>query len=305
MIFFVLCPSYHGATLLSALLNNHSEVLSLGDTNPTLTFDQGCSCGDKVSACAFWDHVRECTGWKADDGLPTLLPSYPYLSRSNTINKAAVTALALAGEKLGKTVWSAGGRPARRFHDTYGNFLRACRTWAPHKAFVDGEKSLLKFMTVASMGFPVKGVIHLTRDPRGYVNSALKYVKGATTEQLAMEWADHHRRIQRLVGMFGKIPSMTLRYEDLSDRPQAVMEEVFAFMGLDSQDVVCAPKDPKKHHMIGNKMLQSFDGTVQQDRIWETVFPTAEQDAVTKRLGNLLDEFGYAEGTSALRRTLR
>jgi hypothetical protein len=209
----------------------------------------------------------------------------------------------LVADKLGQAVWRTAGKPARRFHDTYADFMQACRSWAPHEVFVDGEKSLLKFMSVASMGFPVKGVIHVTRDPRGYVASAQKYVEGATTEQLVMEWADHHRRIQRFVGMFGKVPSMTLRYEDLSDSPQQVMGQVFEFMGLDRQQVVCAPKDPRKHHMIGNKMLQSFDGTVRRDRTWETVLPITEQVAVAKQLGGLLEAFGYADAASTPGRT--
>ena len=42
--FFVLSPSYHGATLLSKLLNAHPEVTALGDTYPSNQFDQICGC---------------------------------------------------------------------------------------------------------------------------------------------------------------------------------------------------------------------------------------------------------------------
>jgi hypothetical protein len=79
--------------------------------------------------------------------------------------------------------------------------------------------------------------------------------------------------------------------------------QVFEFMGLDRQQVVCAPKDPRKHHMIGNKMLQSFDGTVRRDRTWETVLPITEQVAVAKQLGGLLEAFGYADAASTPGRT--
>ena len=33
---FVVCPSFHGATLLALLLNNHSQISALGDMLPWL-----------------------------------------------------------------------------------------------------------------------------------------------------------------------------------------------------------------------------------------------------------------------------
>src|SRR5680860_1773785 len=55
--FFVLSPSYHGATLLAKLINAHPEVTALGDTMPSNRFDQVCGCGTRVSACHFWQAI--------------------------------------------------------------------------------------------------------------------------------------------------------------------------------------------------------------------------------------------------------
>ena len=57
---FVLCPSFHGASLLAILLNNHSKIISLGDTIPTRkTADFSCSCGRLIENCTFWSHIED------------------------------------------------------------------------------------------------------------------------------------------------------------------------------------------------------------------------------------------------------
>lgn len=59
--YFVLSPSYHGATLLAKLLNAHPELTALGDTYPSNAFDQVCGCGEYVSACPFWQGIKKDT----------------------------------------------------------------------------------------------------------------------------------------------------------------------------------------------------------------------------------------------------
>jgi hypothetical protein len=44
-VFFVLAPSYHGATLLAKLVNAHPGVTALGDTMPSNRVDHFCGCG--------------------------------------------------------------------------------------------------------------------------------------------------------------------------------------------------------------------------------------------------------------------
>src|SRR5690606_6947310 len=127
--------------------------------------------------------------------------------------------------------WKLAGKPARDFRGTYEAFLQSCREQAPYDVFVDGEKSILKFMTLASMGLPVGGVIHLYRDPRGYAASCCKYTTPQpSAAQAGLGWARQHKKIDFFTGLFWHIPVFTLRYEDLARRPQAVMDEVYAFM---------------------------------------------------------------------------
>lgn len=75
--YFVLSPSYHGATLLSKLINAHPELTALGDTFPSNAFDQVCGCGERVSKCPFWQAVKSDVGGERYLSNRVMLPQYP------------------------------------------------------------------------------------------------------------------------------------------------------------------------------------------------------------------------------------
>ncbi len=75
--YFVLSPSYHGATLLSKLINAHPELTALGDTYPSNAFDQVCGCGVRVSVCPFWQAVKAEVGADRYPNTRVVLPQYP------------------------------------------------------------------------------------------------------------------------------------------------------------------------------------------------------------------------------------
>jgi hypothetical protein len=227
--------------------------------------------------------------------MPNLLPQYPYITRRKTLNQALDIVLSLAAQRLGKGIWRVAGKPPQQFRRTYGDFLGVCQSWAPHRVFVDGEKSVVKFVVAASMGFPVKGVIHLTRDPRAFMYSARKYLPDWTSQDIVTAWTEQHGRILRFVAEFPDTPSMRLRYEDLAERPEQAMADILDFMGLRQEDVVCAPRNARKHHLIGNDMLRTFDGTVKPDKTWQTAMAAQDRDFVLAHTGALARTFGYGE----------
>jgi hypothetical protein len=143
------------------------------------------------------------------------------------------------------------------------------------------------------MGFPVNGVIHLTRDPRGFLYSARKYLTDWTADEVVKAWIVQHRRIRRYLDVFGAMPVMTLRYEDVAGNPHEAMSRLFAFMGVTQEDVICPPNDPRKHHLIGNRMLQTFTGTVASDTAWRTELSAEDQERTWRQAGDLAAMFGY------------
>jgi len=99
--YFVLAPSFHGATLVSLILSNHKNIVALGDTLPTLSFDQGCGCGKLVSECNFWQSLKQDV---PENGTHHILPEYPRVFRHRHLNLAVLYALNKMNLRLGGSV---------------------------------------------------------------------------------------------------------------------------------------------------------------------------------------------------------
>lgn len=90
MNYFVLCPGFQGATLISLILNNHSQLFALGDTNPTRRYDQRCACGERVSLCNFWQGLRRHADTDRFKSYENMLPIYPKFVPNHKVNQVLV-----------------------------------------------------------------------------------------------------------------------------------------------------------------------------------------------------------------------
>lgn len=302
---FVVCPSFHGATLLALLLNNHSQVSALGDTNPTRKFDQTCACGAKVSVCPFWQTIS--TGLRADrfSHLGTLLPSLPWplahhhlegghvaISKNAAVNRAAGRLAASIGDALIPAIWRRESHTVADYLQVWERFYGLVRELHGTSMVVDGSKSSRK---VALMARPSQGptgikVIHLVRDPRGFVASTLRYEPEASLRTTTWLWSDLHARMEAL----GSAASyLRVRYEDLALEPEEEIGSVFDFLGVDREDVLVPPRFPEKHHSVGNSMLVGFDGTVRLDERWRDALSVSDQSRVLLYAGKVAERYGY------------
>lgn len=297
---FILGPAYHGAGMLSWRLNHHPDVLSLGTANPHRHEEQICSCGQDIKSCLFWSKVSKSIEMKADDPLNTMLPHSPFLSNSHGINTFLNSAIALIANEVSPKCWKMVYESAERFYDIHNKFRTACHEQAQHKVFVDGERSNLKFMVMASMGFPVKGVIHLVRDPRGYANAWKKYYPESPIEKPTLEWAAAHTRIQRLKNFFPKIPFLTMRYEDLIANPIESTTRALTFLkasmivGTDPLDLKSLRIPENKNHSIGLGPQDTEGGlSTPRSENWRESLHPEDEARILKVVGPLFAEFGY------------
>lgn len=291
-IFFVLGPSYHGAPLLSWRLNLHPDVLSLGSANPLRGEDIPVSDGTTLSTSPFWTKMVEAIGSGDEDPIKTLLPHCPYIVHNEKVNRILNGGLSMLANEIGTGVWKAVFESANRFIVMYERFYKAVREWTPHKAVLDAERSNLKFMVLSSMGFPVRGVIHLVRDPRGYVAAWKKYYPESTVETLTLEWAAAHTRIYRLATSFQKMPFLTLRYEDLMEKPEETFHQVVAFMGLPRGEYV-EMTYPGKDNVLGLGEQDRTLAVVPVAGNWRETLTPEEEARILKVAGPLFSEFGY------------
>jgi hypothetical protein len=305
-IVFVVCPSFHGATLLGLLLNNHSEVSALGDTLPYRGAGNLCACGEPVDRCSFWEGVSSGLEASRFASLPTLLPILPWplarrqaeggvvrLSRSTRLNR-------LTGRVAGKLV-DLGAPIAWRLRPTLvSDFTALCRSLYcmvldAHgtSVLIDGSKSWRRAALLAQALQPTADVniVHLVRDPRGFASSCRRHYGGGLRES-AWLWSDLHRRMESLRAL---VPYFLMRYEDLCSTPEMELRRLFDFLQIAPEPVVAAPKYPQKHHLIGNNMLRVFDGRIKLDTRWRTELTTTEQSTVLDCAGEFAERIGYAE----------
>lgn len=293
-IYFILAPSYHGVSALSWKLNSRPEILSLGTGNPPRNEDPVCSCGEPVSSCLFWTEVRKVIDPKPDDPFDTLLPTSPYLTKNKTVNAWINGAISLIANETTTKSWKMVYEQAEMFFKKQELFLGAAQDLASHKIYVDAERSNLKFMTMASMGFPVRGGIHVVRDPRAYAAALKKYYPESTAEKLALEWVAAHTRINRLKDFFPQAPFITIRYEDFMAAPDDTAKKIADFMHLPEiyMDDALGP-DPMKNHMLGLGPQDQTKSPVLDGENWRETLHLEDQERIVRASERLFVEFGY------------
>lgn len=278
-IWSIICPSYHGATLLSLLLGNHSQVAALGDTLPFTTFRQRCGCGERVEECLFWQGLAERIPFR---GREHLFPSRPaLLDRHRMLRVAAWPVLAVAA-RLGMRWRMAPFATAVRILAG----VACAAKGAP--LFVDGFKDITRYLAMRTSGLRVEGAIHLVRDPRAFAASCKRV--GIPAAEAARTWRRAHARIlatRRLAG--GRW--MTLRYEDFARSPDEQLSGVFAAMGVEWEPVL-RPLAVGTH-WIGNKSLRKFSGEVRDEEKWRMELDADEISLVQEIAGTMMHRYGY------------
>jgi hypothetical protein len=303
---FVVCPPYHGATLLALLLNNHSQISALGDMLPLRGVEQICACGRPSSECDFWKTVRNRLDTSSFPDLPTLLPLMPWpllhhqvewstapVSPSPRVNRAAGRLAVRLVDLAAPVAWAMRGRAVRDFVETYVSFYRLVLEEHGTAVFVDGTKNWRKVALLARNLEPSSDVriVHLVRDPRGFAASLRRHGR-TDLREAGWLWADLH---DRMASLREAAEYRLLRYELLCAQPEQEMRELFRFLGVEPKNVVTAPKYPHKHHVLGNQMFRTFSGSVRLDERWRSELSPAEQRTVLGRAGSLADRLGYRD----------
>ena len=276
-IYFILAPSFHGATLLSKLLNAHPEITALGDTLPTNRFDQICGCGTRVSACSYWRAVKadlnnaNAIGNNTNRTLSRrcLLELYPgenggYLGRLAYSDFLSFWATPTTLRRLHS------GHALLQFRNEFDAFVASIhrRTPGAGHVFVDGTKYISRVEALTAAGLPVDGVIHLARDPVDFVCASIRNT-GRGGPLGVMEHALRYRlyhTLARQAASHAKA-SLKLSYEELAENTDIVLGKLFRFLRVDPLTVAqLRPFFSKEWHFMGNSSLFSFDGTIRRRR---------------------------------------
>ena len=149
--------------------------------------------------------------------------SRPRLFASPQLNQAATILAGITAAKLGITV------PFGAFAADFRHLLTVCRKFAEFDIFIDGFKSVSRYCALKAAGFPVRGVIHMVRDPRSFAASSKR--KQVSVTAAAAQWSNMHATIARATRLMGE-RVIEIRYEDLCASPEQQLRACATVDGL-------------------------------------------------------------------------
>jgi hypothetical protein len=290
-----------GTTLLERLLGQLPGISSLGEVvhlwQRDLRDDERCGCGDRFSACGFWQKVgvEAFGGWDNVDP-QRVLDLAALVERTRHIPRLARSSV----------------RPeVVEYADFYGRVYRAAATVSGVGVVVDSSKhSALAYCLRHAPDIDLR-VIHVVRDSRGVAYSWTKRVPRPEADRddqmtryspsrSALLWNAHNVSF----GMLGKlgVPVRRVRYEELLADPAGTIGSLAEFAGLDKPEMsflragadgFVADLGPA-HSAAGNPMRFTI-GTVplRHDEAWRRSLPTRQRRLVGALTAPLLSRYGY------------
>lgn len=301
----------NGATLFCRMLGELPGHIAVGEIGRLwekgLLENVECACGRPFRECPFWTEVgaRAFGGWDTLD-TEEVMRLYEGLTlyRSRLQHPFALPFI------LFPRLWGRYGRDLRAYAELMQRLYRAILDVSGASVIVDAMKIPAHvYMVSRSPGFRTK-VLHLVRDSRGVAYSNSKKVErqgNRPGQQFRVQRPPRKSGIKwtwfnlsyPVLRWFGT-PMMRVRYETLVRRPQEVLTEAAAFLGVpvgpdtlaflhgDEVDL------PAGHIPAGNRMrLLSGTVTLRVDDAWKRELDPRARRIVTAITWPLLGRYGY------------
>ncbi len=293
---------YTGSTLLGFLLNSLPEAVSIGAatglTRRVEIATYQCSCGTRFEDCVFWKRVAARTeelGHPVSVFESNFWNTHVKMSDRRWLNGLLIRSLGsvLLTDARDAVVWRL--RPIRR------NLREAnWSTWAlarailevtGKKVFVDTARDHQRPKYLAQNPNLDLRAIHLIRDPRGNVASIMSHT-GADVAKASRQWRHYNLEADRVRRFLPPRSWMQLHYEDLCADPQATLDRIAAFVGIEPAPI---PRDLQAvdNHIIGNSMRLGAIGEIRQDQRWRERLSGDDLDVIARIAGDTSRRFGY------------
>jgi hypothetical protein len=312
---YIAGSGHSGSTLLSFLVNCHPKVFAIGEAHASRVRrdpeSRVCSCGEALRSCTFFrkqSALFSRAGLDFDPATWTLnyaIDGRPLLSRLLMRSLRNRPLEVLRGWLLGLV--PAYRRMLRGLDEKNRIFVRNALAITKSRVFADTSKDPFRIYHLRRMPFFRLKVIHLIRDPRAVVYSALKRhrERGARDEDfddagLAAKWVRTQSNVERRLRGMGPGERLLVRYEDLCRDPEAELAKIGVFAGVGTVPLPESFRSPE-HHIMGNVMREGRDGvsTVTLDEGWIHSLPVEMQERVMGVAGAVAQRYGYEAAKAA------
>jgi Sulfotransferase domain len=293
---------YTGSTLLGMLLGNHPACASIGAaTGLTARVDLStylCSCGAKFTDCGFWGRIARRT---VELEHPVTIfekdfwNTHVRVSSRRSLNGLVVSSLGNASLDAARdAVIGRVGPVARKISEARlasWSLARAVLEVTGKTMFVDTARDHQRPRYLAGMPLLDVKVIQLVRDPRGNVASIMKHTN-VGVRKAARRWRHYNVEAARVGRRFSEESWMLLRYEELCNEPQATLDRVARFIGVEPVPMSTL-LDNSERHVIGNSMrLRALD-EINEDLSWQPTLRGRDLRTIAKVVGPTSHRLGY------------
>jgi hypothetical protein len=293
-----------GSTLLERMLGELPGACSLGEVvhmwDRGVRNDQKCGCGARFSECPFWQAVGERAfgGWQH----VSVPRHFELRARVDDVRRTP------------RLLFGAFGRSFRgdlqEYAEGYRAVYEAAREVSGAEIIVDSSKvTSLVYCLRRLPDFDLR-LLHLIRDSRAVAYSWTKvvrrpevvdgeaYMHRFTPTRLAVLWNLHNTLLElpRLAGT----PTLTLRYEEFAEDPEAALRRVAGFGGLTlgPDDLGFLRADAVElspsHQVAGNPMRFTTGRVeIRRDDAWRTRLAEGDRRAVAALTAPVSLAFGY------------
>ena len=287
-----------GTTLLERLLGQLPGVTPLGEVvhlwQRDLRDDERCGCGDRFSACGFWQKVgvEAFGGWDAVDP-QRVLDLAAQVERTRRIPRLAF-----------------GRRPpgVEEYAAHYAKIYNGAATVTGASVVVDSSKHSALAYCLRHAEIDLR-VIHVVRDSRGVAYSWTKKVTRPETEKneqmtqyspskSALLWNAHNAAF----GLLARrgVAVRRIRYEEFVTDPRAALADIAAFAGLDVgpadlEFVHDGQADLKVGHSAAGNPMRFTVGRIalRRDDAWVSALPPRQRRLVGAVCAPMLRAYGY------------
>jgi hypothetical protein len=304
-VMYIMGAAHSGSTILGIALGMHPNVEMVGELHKLPRFGwmpnetRRCACHAPLFQCPFWCEVYRC--WCAAVGTNRLAD---YIRLQQIYEHPSTGSM---------RVWMESRAPSHRFAD-YADMTAALytaiRSVSGKRVIVDSSKSPTRSYALLRTDRLDLRLIHLVRDGRGVVWSKKRPRKQNINDGVPADipavpvahtsrgWVTTNLRSEWVARQAGVSRARRLLYEQLTDAPDALLQEVGSLLSEDLSQVAHAiaagTPIPIGHVMAGNhiRMADSVVVTRQHDR-W--AWHLSPRDLTTFRwwAGWLARRYGY------------
>jgi hypothetical protein len=298
-VLYIIGYGRSGSTILDALLSMHSQISGFGEIVqlPRLGWleNEYDASGQRCRDVPFWQAVF--AHWTSESG-DDVANRYVALQKTLLTRHSAL--------RWPRRLPATGN--LAQYVQTTGRLMRAIQAVAATSVIVDSSKSPTQALALAAADDIDLRLLHLVRDARAVAHSLgrpLKRAPDAGVERelpghpplrsaLAWSWANI---LSEWVWRRAGVPTATLRYEDLFNRPHQVLKKISELLALDLTSLLPYLTEERPisfgHQIAGNRVRLRKDVILAPDESWRQELTLAQRMLVGMAAGPLMIRHGY------------